>query len=115
MEPINRLEHALNHCNQTEQERATKAASVYFMQAGEFVKVGVAIDIKTRMAMLQIGCPYSIKLLHCFQSEDAYADESSIHGELARYHFRGEWFMLPQAVIELIQSGFLYKSGPRRT
>lgn len=48
---------------------------LYWIQLEEscYVKIGVAIDVRTRLSDLQIGCPFDLKA----------------------YHIRGEWFRFP--------------------
>lgn len=68
---------------------------VYIMEAGEFVKIGVAKCPDKRLEQMQTGNPFAIKILALlpFSSpRQAYAEESRIHKFLRSHHFRGEWF-----------------------
>jgi hypothetical protein len=38
---------------------------LYFVKAGDAIKVGVATDLKKRIDSMQTGNPHGIKLLHC--------------------------------------------------
>lgn len=74
-----------------------KANFVYFIGC-EYtgpVKVGVASDPESRLASLQIGCPYELKLLGtvlCRDRAEALRLESVLHEEMASINVRGEWF-----------------------
>lgn len=65
---------------------------VYFVQQGDGgpVKIGVAKDPRNRLADLQVGSPYPLRLLCVFRTIVAY--ESELHRTLRDYRLSGEWF-----------------------
>lgn len=58
-----------------------------------FYKIGVASDLKRRLAQLTI-CPFRIKIVHVIPTENAYSLEYQLHAQFADKRVRGEWFNL---------------------
>lgn len=58
-------------------------------------KIGFAIDVEQRLATLQAATPYELTVLRKVPRRDVRQAELAVHGLLARYHLRGEWFKLP--------------------
>lgn len=69
-------------------------SNIYFIQSGEFVKIGIAIDVETRMALFQIGNPIKLILIKAFVTERAYQEESDLHLIFDKYRVYGEWFRI---------------------
>lgn len=68
---------------------------VYFICAGEFVKIGTAVDPKRRIKLLQTGCPTKYEILHLIYVQNrhlAVEIEKELHEELKNVKFRGEWY-----------------------
>ena len=66
---------------------------IYFIQCGENgpIKIGYTDNgVETRMAQLQTGCPYELRLLWVYTGNDL--TESQLHKEFAHERIRGEWF-----------------------
>jgi len=72
---------------------------VYVIECQGFVKVGVAVNVPNRVGQLQTGCPFPLRLIGCWQVEDAISEEEAIHSYLDGYRVRGEWFKLPKAML----------------
>lgn len=69
------------------------APCVYFVRAGDFLKIGKCSGApETRMAQLQTGCPYAMRLEVFFRGDVDL--ERQFHAEFARYRVSGgnEWF-----------------------
>ena len=69
------------------------AVRVYFIQCGTTgpVKIGMARDVRKRMATLQTACPFDLRLLAAI---DGSADlERELHQRFAEHRLRGEWFL----------------------
>lgn len=89
---------------------------VYVISGGEFFKIGIARNVKSRLEGLQVGCPLLLKVELSLKTW-AYPQAAKLEKE-AHYHFstsriRGEWFdisILPQA-IEFISTHRLAKWG----
>lgn len=99
---------ALGHCNNQQMERDLFDGYVYFVRCNEFVKIGIAKDPNARMAFMQTGNPYELELLRVFKSTSPAQDEEMIHLELDKYRVRGEWFKLPDKLINLIRNKELF-------
>lgn len=89
---MDRLEHALKHQAEPKRERG---GFIYIIQCRDFVKVGIANEPSFRLMELQVGCPYELKLLAAFKTDNANRDEKRLHAEWKRYALRGEWFQVP--------------------
>lgn len=83
--------HQAEHALQREAERKN-ASVVYFLRAGQFIKIGRTSKTLTRVADLQTGCPYEIVVAGCVSGGPSL--ESSLHKRFAhlRARERGEWF-----------------------
>jgi Meiotically up-regulated gene 113 len=69
---------------------AAKGKVVYVVRAGEMVKIGKANDVKDRISVLQIGCPFPMEVLHLFEG---YTElESKLHLKFKKFRSHGEWF-----------------------
>jgi len=72
---------------------------VYFIRAGEYVKIGIAKDIKSRIAALQTGQPVKIEFCGAIRNitiEQARRYERKLHEFFKNLRAEGEWFMLPK-------------------
>ena len=72
---------------------------LYLISCKGFQKIGVADNPIDRMASLQIGCPFKLRLVcTCsFNSRTAAMHaETGIHAKLNKYNAHGEWFKLPK-------------------
>ena len=63
---------------------------LYIVQCGEYVKIGSATDVKTRVAAIQSANPYEVSCL--FIGEGLGHREKEMHDKLKNLHHRGEWF-----------------------
>ena len=80
---------------------------VYIVQSEEYIKVGVAKDVKKRIQGIQTGNQYKLKLIGTKESLNDYELESRIHTFLSNYRVIGEWFRISEnKMISLIE---LYK------
>lgn len=71
--------------------------NVYIIRAGNrgSIKVGVAGNVERRIAVLQTGNPFELKIMAtipCGSYAKAYETESRIHKIFKRQRIRGEWF-----------------------
>ncbi len=59
------------------------------------LKIGITKDPDDRMKGLQTSNPSTLTFLHlvkCKSEQHAREMEKTIHGKLAQFHIRGEWF-----------------------
>lgn len=81
----------------------------YFIQSGEFVKIGKSYDVDTRMERLQDGSPLKLKLLFCDDEDREYY----YHLIFSKYHYRGEWYYLSQEILQYIKDRITLKEKPK--
>ena len=68
---------------------------VYVIEAGDYVKVGIAADLKTRLAVCQTHCPLSCRVVFCSEKilrPRARELEILCQEHLIGNHVHGEWF-----------------------
>jgi hypothetical protein len=65
---------------------------VYFALAEEAqrLKVGISIDVHSRIGELQTGCPHTTRLLYAAPGNREI--EHRIHSLVQDHHLQGEWF-----------------------
>ena len=63
---------------------------VYFIECDGYIKVGLAKDVVSRISLLQVGCPHTMRLLGFIPG--TRETERDLHKRLAEFHHRGEWF-----------------------
>lgn len=64
-------------------------------------KIGVAKNPEQRLRDLQVGSPFTLSLRQTENPVDAKRVENFLHDKLEKYHFRGEWFDLPDELLDL--------------
>ena len=81
---------------------------VYVIKAGDFVKIGIAENVVTRLIVFRTHCPLEIELLFCSTSRprpEAREIEICCHNHFSQHNVHGEWFKVNvEAVIEFIQT-----------
>ena len=68
---------------------------VYVLTAGEFVKIGITDNIKTRVVCYRTHCPLTIAVEFCskrLQRPIARGVEVRCHERFAEHAVHGEWF-----------------------
>jgi len=74
------------------------ALYLYFVRCGSAIKIGIANNIKSRMASIATYTPQPPRLENCIRTDIAADLEVLLHGKLAQFNTNGEWFMLPEAI-----------------
>lgn len=78
-----------------------KVPVVYFVQAGEFVKIGKSTDWRARIAGLQTGSPHVVvPLLVLPATPNA---ERLLHYQFAEHRINGEWFRPAAEIMAYIE------------
>jgi len=80
--------------------RKTRVTKLYALKVGDFVKIGVADDLKARIACIQTNCPLEVELLGYVNAMQSV--ESAIHGLIASERARGEWFHFRGIVLVVV-------------
>lgn len=72
------------------------ATILYFIQCGQFVKVGITTDMEKRVRALKAGNPYPLRVASMVDIPSMYDRlvEKRIHGALHVYAVGREWFRL---------------------
>jgi hypothetical protein len=60
----------------------------------EAFKIGIASDVRSRVASLQTGNPYKLELAACYSFPSAEAVERVLHMKFDAVRMVGEWFRL---------------------
>lgn len=73
--------------------------SVYFIQDDgcEYVKIGYAVDPYARLATLQCGTPYSLRIIRIV--DGGQKAERWFHRRFAKLRIRGEWFSFTKEML----------------
>lgn len=66
----------------------------------DFHKIGYSNSPTDRLSAIQASCPYTLKILTAVKSSNAPVVEKTIHKTLSDFHVRGEWFNLPDCVVD---------------
>jgi hypothetical protein len=74
---------------------------IYFIRAGDFIKIGQSKDWKARLGQMQTGSPHALIPLLVLVGEPSL--EKRLHSRFSADHFRGEWFYLKQAISDYIR------------
>jgi hypothetical protein len=67
---------------------------IYFIRAGEAVKIGRSTDVNRRLMELQIGCPLRLTIERTIITDIGPTLESKLHGIYEDKHIHGEWYKL---------------------
>lgn len=78
---------------------------VYFVQAGEFIKIGTTTNLRARIAALQNGSPFPITLLHTLPG--ACEKERAIQKHFYEFRIRGEWYEDAPELRRFIEKGIV--------
>ena len=73
---------------------------IYFVQVGKNgpIKIGQSETIHDKLAELQVGCPWKLRLLFVYNGRDF--SESGLHEHFKDENIRGEWFRPARAIKE---------------
>lgn len=75
--------------------------SIYLIAAetnyhGTLVKIGRSFNCEKRLKQIQTSCPYKLRIVDKFESDDATEEEKAFHSQYSRFRLYGEWFLLPE-------------------
>ena len=73
---------------------------IYFLLAGDRVKIGVAKYPVNRVATIQTSCPYRLEVLLILPG--SYQEEHDLHHKFRNYRCTGEWFEFGQGIHDYI-------------
>lgn len=87
-----RMRLELAEARRKEAKRKSDAGWVYFIKAGNSVKIGRSMDVRNRLKSIQTGCPYEARLVKVLRGGRKV--ERDFHKRFAEYRMTGEWFGL---------------------
>jgi len=81
-----------------------KPSSIYVMSDGEFIKIGVTSNMKSRLVRIQSGNPRKVKVIYSSQVKNAQKIEHKTHKHFHEKRLMGEWFDLaPMVAVDFIE------------
>jgi hypothetical protein len=78
-------------------ERLHLNGNIYFVKCRRFLKIGFATDVRTRIADLQTGNPFELRLIAELKNHTRIV-ETWFHEILWKSRTRGEWFRMTKLV-----------------
>lgn len=77
---------------------------VYFIGNEEFgrVKIGKTTNLFSRLSTLQVGSPFTLKVLGFIGDDNHHVKEKEVHKKFAEYHIHGEWYELNEKIYDYI-------------
>ena len=75
---------------------------VYAIASDRFVKFGISVNPKRRLAGMQTSCPLDLELVGFFEGDEAL--EKRIHKKLRRFRVRGEWFKVGETTLNFMSA-----------
>ena len=88
----NHIKHLLT--TKTIERAKTKHNFIYLITDGEFLKIGIAKDVKSRLAKLQTGNARELKIIFQKEIKNPNQLEKFLHSKYKSKNIRGEWFDL---------------------
>jgi len=73
---------------------------IYFVRSEEFVKIGWATSVETRMNSLRVNNPHPVELIALMVG--GQTEEAMLHANFRGDHHRGEWFRLSDTIRSLL-------------
>lgn len=67
---------------------------LYLIRSSEYCKIGVASDVRSRLATLQTGNPNALVVVSCWEFPNAEVVERCLHQRFDSVRKRGEWFSM---------------------
>ena len=86
---------------QQDANRQSATPHVYFIRAGDAVKIGSAADISKRLETLQCANPVELHVVRIIRHGGAHL-ERELHGRFRHHHLRGEWFRWCDEIVSYI-------------
>lgn len=80
---------------------------LYLIHDGTYTKIGITDNWRKRLHTIQTGNPHDL-LTRALFNYDSIPDqavkdlEKRLHTQLRNFHRRGEWFLLPEEIIDRI-------------
>lgn len=83
---------------------AAPAESVYVIRCGDFIKIGMTLDLPQRVKDFQTGNPHQIEIIAVIDAAGR-ATETRLHRHFAKFRHRYEWFHLKGELADWVYRG----------
>jgi len=71
----------------------------------DFYKIGISkLDVGNRVATMQSGCPFELKVIHVSYSDHYSLLEAELHRRYKLKRVRGEWFEFTDALVLCVKN-----------
>ena len=80
---------------------------VYFITTGKLTKIGKSDNPENRLRIMQTGNGEKLELFTTIQCEtqaQGFTMEKELHNKFKKYRKQGEWFELPENLIEILDT-----------
>jgi len=81
-------------------EARTQPGLIYFIEAGDFIKIGYSRSMEARLHKMATDVPGELKVLHV--EPGTFKQEKIFHRHFAAIRGRGEWFRKTPELLEFI-------------
>ena len=88
-----------------------KEGYVYLAEAAGFYKIGISKAPDERIKHFSTIMPIDVNIVHVFWADDYKAAENWLHKAYESWRYRGEWFKLPDGLVELIKQIAAFVNG----
>jgi len=75
-------------------DQSSHDASVYFIRAGKYYKIGITTNLNARIRSIMTGNPENIEIIIVKESNQHKYHEKELHEKFRHKCKRGEWFSL---------------------
>lgn len=77
-----------------------KTGIIYFIECGDFIKIGFTYSLKQRMRAMQSSNPFDLRLMH--KMRGSLAREAQLMAKFRHLRHRGEWFRKAPDLVRFI-------------
>lgn len=102
---------AIANLNPYPKSSVVYVTEVYFIECGEFVKIGYSANPELRLAALRSSSPHRMRLIGTMKGD--HEVEGRLHRTCNIYHHKGEWFKKTAGLVSYIN--WLLSLEPYRT
>lgn len=74
---------------------------LYFIKCGEFLKIGIAADVRKRVKDMEMNNPHEMEVIHVMLGKRK--EEKELHLRFADYRHRNEWFRFEGELREYVE------------
>lgn len=89
----------------------TSGEVVYFLRAGDAIKIGYTTNLAARQRALETGSAVPMELLAAIPGDRS--EEARLHREWWHLHIRGEWFRADEELLRYIREQVNGEPAPK--